>query len=726
MSGAFFLTFHSRKRIKFTDRTARFTLKTHLRFLLFLLLACSAAHGQNQQLLDSLRKRIAGSTDTALASAYNDLAWAYRKTNADSARKYVHRARVLANQLDYEPAIDFSIYMLGIINDFNGNFDSALLYYNQSYQRYKLRNDEKGMASALNNIGAVYSLTGKNDKALDYYFRSLRIKEKIGDVKGTGSSYNNIGIIFESQRQFDKALEFYKRSLEVKKRLGNKEQLATTFSNISGIYQEMKQYDVALAYADSAVTMHKELEEWNGLALTYNSIANIYTYMMKNDLALKYHHMGLELQEKIGDKWGATYSMVGIAEVYLALKEFQNAVEYSLRGIQKASEIGALKETVKGYECLFEAYDLMGKKAEAIAAVKTYIKLKDSLINIKNQEALAELQTKFEVTEKEKQIESLNKENIIQEKEAKQQRLVRNFVLGIAGVLMLLAIVIFKGYRAKKKANEILHEQKNQLDRQNQIIEEKNRLIGESIDYARYIQEAVLPSITIESLISDSFLIYKPKDIVSGDFYWLEKKDDVVFIAAADCTGHGIPGAFMSLIGTMLLNEIFNEKKIHEPGRMLSELNRLLKISLKQQDTSFTNRNGMDIIMCAVDLKNHAIQFAGANRPLYVLANASSEVQSYPSEKVAIGGLTPDDYVFRSTTVQLKKDDSFYLFSDGFADQFGGEKGKKLTTKRFKDLLVSYSDRSMIEQQVLLQNSFDNWKGEREQVDDVLLIGARI
>jgi serine phosphatase RsbU (regulator of sigma subunit) len=339
---------------------------------------------------------------------------------------------------------------------------------------------------------------------------------------------------------------------------------------------------------------------------------------------------------------------------------------------------------------------------------------------------VVEMQTRYETVKKEKEIEKLKIEQEQKRLALERGTLIRNYSIGLAILGGFLVIVLLRGNRNKKRSNEILSLQRDELDRQKKLIEEKNKEISESIEYAKYIQDATLPSLSIQDLIKQSFLIYIPKDIVSGDFYWFEKDERAVYLVAADCTGHGVPGAFMSMIGTMLLNEIFNEKKVREPHRMLMELNRLLKMSLKQTDESVHNRNGMDIIICRLEISSQTLEFSSANRPLWLYRNEGKSIESFKANKAPIGGTTPSDFAFTSNKISLSHGDCFYLFSDGYADQFGGKNGKKMMTGKFKDMLLGIQDLTMMEQEIQIKNEFFKWKGEHQQVDDVLVMGVRV
>ena len=271
-------------------------------------------------------------------------------------------------------------------------------------------------------------------------------------------------------------------------------------------------------------------------------------------------------------------------------------------------------------------------------------------------------------------------------------------------------------FEVKERTREVL-DQKN-------VIEIKNREVTESLHYAKRIQAAILPDIKkINQSLQDLFILYLPKDIVSGDFYSFAQRDEKIIVAAADCTGHGVAGAFMSMIGTALLNQIVNEKGITEPSEILTQLNDGIVTSLKQRESEMNE--GMDIALCTINNKSKTLQYSGANRPLWIIRN--NEFQYYKPNKIPIGGQQYNKTDgFMQHNITLEQGDSIYLFSDGYVDQFGGDLGKKFMTKKFRELLLSVQHLSMNEQKEYLLNTLIKWKGKHDQVDDILVIGIKI
>jgi serine phosphatase RsbU (regulator of sigma subunit) len=298
-------------------------------------------------------------------------------------------------------------------------------------------------------------------------------------------------------------------------------------------------------------------------------------------------------------------------------------------------------------------------------------------------------------------------------------------------LVFVFSLFIYRSYRQKQKANLIITDQKIEVEKsklvieeKNKIVEEKNKDITDSINYAKKIQEAILPSKELKyKLFPDAFVLFQPKAIVSGDFYWFAEKNGKKLIAAVDCTGHGVPGAFMSMIGNAFLNEIINEKGNTIPSEILSSLSEQIIFSLKQTGAEGESKDGMDIALLSIDTENAIIEFAGANNPLWYIRNGIME--KIKGDKQPIGYYKGEQKLFTNHKIEFKKGDSFYIFSDGFVDQFGGKKEKKFKHKQLENILLSIQDKEMLEQEKIILNTFNNWKGDLEQVDDILIIGIR-
>jgi len=278
--------------------------------------------------------------------------------------------------------------------------------------------------------------------------------------------------------------------------------------------------------------------------------------------------------------------------------------------------------------------------------------------------------------------------------------------------------------KVKERTEEVVR-QKDEIDQQKSKLEELYNDVTDSIRYAKRLQDSILPPENImKKWFPLSFVLFKPKDIVSGDFYWMHKIGNKHLFAAVDCTGHGVPGAFMSLVGANGLNGAIKEHKLNDPGMILDDLNAYSHESLNKEGDENAVRDGMDISLCAIDYKNMQLDYAGAYNPLYIIRNG--EILITKGDKFAIGSFEPGAKHFNTQSIPLKKGDLIYVFSDGYADQFGGLKGKKFMYRQFRETLLSIKDLPMDEQRALLDQKIEAWKGSFEQVDDILIIGVRI
>ena len=607
----------------------------------------------------------------------------------------------------------------------NGNYERARPDVETAYSIAEKLGYKKGMAYALLNKGGIYQFQGKYPQALEHKLRSLKLYEEIGNNSGIASCNNDIGLIYFHLKEFEQALKYYQKGYEVRVKMNDPGGIAVALNNIGIVYQNQGKSDMALEYYSKALKKYEEANNPRGAAKAHNNIGSVYSSLKEYSRALEYFLYALEFSEKAGDLYSSALLHVNVGGSYQTLGQYAEAIRYLEKAQKLSGEIGTLDLTKSIHQALSEVYNESGKPALALKHYKEYIAIRDSLFNEENTKKLVQAEMTFEFERKEQaaKLEQEKKDAVANERFKRQQLMTWTFA-GSGGLVLLFGLVLLRGYRQKQKAHRIITAQKKEVEHQKDLVEEKNKEILDSIYYAKRIQQAMLPfEESISSLLKELFIFYKPKDIVSGDFYWFMEKEGKCIIAAVDCTGHGVPGAFMSMIGNDLLNDIVGNRSITDPGRILTELNKGIRSVLKQDETS--SRDGMDISLCTIDSRSRILQYAGANNPIWIIGHDKIFRELKPV-KAAIGGHTAPNQEYAAIQLELNSGDMVYLFTDGFADQFGGPKGKKFKYKPMQELLLANSGRPPGEQKEEIAKVFESWKGSLEQTDDVTVIGVRL
>lgn len=564
------------------------------------------------------------------------------------------------------------------------------------------------------NYGMQAKAIAEEKKSLEFYMKSGN-KREIANANYLIAWYSfNFKDYHTSLKGFTEAY-----NSEIKNKNPSKSILGEYLGWLGNTYSALKKFDSALYYKRQSIYYFNEAKDRFGYADGYRYLGNIYRNMKLYDSALVNYKIAYGLFEKLNSKDRMWLIQYFTAETYAASKNYKKS----------AHELDILLDTVHGSRDLLslemgtrlasKVYEKNSEYKKAINCYKRYIVYKDSSEKNSQQGALTELDAKLKFEQEETlfKIKQAEKDaNVARERE--KQAIIRNFFIGGFVVMAIFLIVIFRNYKQKKKANQLLEIQKNEIETQKKEIQD-------SINYAQNIQKAVLPETKeIEKHFKEVFILYKPKDVVSGDFFWYSETKENILVAAADCTGHGVPGAFMSMIGSYELNNSVLKRGIVQPSRILSYINISLKLRLKQNELQTKNKDGMDIVLCSFDKQKKQLQYAGANRPLYIIRN--NEAIEVAPTKSAIGGHTDDSFEFNNTTIPLETGDCVYMYTDGYADQFGGEKNKKLTIKNFKNLLKSIAEKPMKEQYGILEDYFYKWKGNFDQLDDILVIEIRV
>jgi len=665
--------------------------------------------------------------DTSKVNSINMLSKLYSNIGSyESAMQYAQQAFKLSDELYFKKGITAAYNNLGVVYWNQGNYKKALDYFSKSLIINEEIGNKKGLAIGYNNIGLVFLNQGDYEKALESFLKSLKIKEAIGDKQGIGMSYLNMGNIYLSQGNYEKALELFSKSLKINIETGNKKYEATNLNNIGIIAVFQGNSEKALEYYLKGLKIHVETDDKKGIAMSYNNIGLIYYEKGNYTKALDNQLKSLEINEEIGDIQGAAVSYTNIGNIYIKQKKFDESFHYLDISLNLLDSVGFKVGIKDAFLSLSDLFDKKGDYKQAYNYHILYSNIKDTLLNEQSSKQIAEMNTKYDSEKKDKELLKKDLEISKQLVETEKKQLQRNvFIIGFALVLAL-SFFIFKVYRNKRNANILLEKKNSLIENQKQLVEEKSKKITDSIIYAKRIQQAILPSRDlIKSLIPDSFVFFKPKDIVSGDFYWIHAIDeDQVMLAVVDCTGHGVPGALMSMMGFNLLEQIVKEHQIYEPGIILDELSKLVIDSLKQTNELSSVKEGMDIALLKINNRTMELEFAGARNSIYLVRN--EKLSELKADRRSIGGALSHAVPFSNYKIKVQKGDCLYAFSDGYADQFGGPDNEKFYYHPFRELLTGISQQSMEEQEEKLEKVILEWKGQKAQIDDMLVIGVRV
>ncbi len=686
----------------------------------FLLIISCVTYGQKKsKVADSLKVLLQSSTDTIRVKLLNDIAYQYLADFPEEASKYANDALLQSQNINYTNGEITAINHLGLSYYYRSNYDKALEYFNKALVISRVEGSKFKEAVTYNNIGLVYDDKADYNKALDNYFKALNLAEKNNDKRLVANITNNVAVIYQNQGKFDEALDFHKKALKLKEEIKNIKGVGNSLHNIALLYKLKGDYEKSLEYNFKALEIRKSIDDLNGTALTLNNIGSVYETMEQYDKAFTYFEQSLDLRKNLKDQYGLAVTTFSLGSNYCSRKQYEKGLGYMNDALEKAKAIGA-KELLKGgYEAIALVYAEQKNFSKAYEYQKLLMQIKDSILNSETAKQINELQTKYESEKQQKEIELITKNNQIQALELNKNKLWMWVLLATVLLVLSLASLLYNRYQIKQKANLLLEHRNSEITLQ-------KKEITDSINYAKRIQESILPPKEHwKKMLPESFIFYRPKDIVSGDFYWIEQKNEVVCFAAVDCTGHGVPGALMSVVGFNLLTQAVNEMHLTQPSEILKHLDAGVTKTLRQSVEGKGVKDGMDLSLCSLNKVTNELQYAGAFNSLYYIKNG--EFKEIKSDKFPIG-VNLDGVVdnYNNHSIQLQKGDSVYLFSDGYADQFGGPKGKKFKYNQLKNLLISISDKSIDEQQKLVANAFDSWKGNLEQVDDVLIIGVRV
>jgi serine phosphatase RsbU (regulator of sigma subunit)/Tfp pilus assembly protein PilF len=623
--------------------------------------------------------------DTDNAKTYYLLAKLYNESDPRKGNEYLKQGYELSlTGTNYRVQSDIT-NQLGYNYYYLSDFNHSVEFFLKTLAICEKQKNKRGIAACHNNIGSIYLELDDTAKALKHHLMALKIRKENAEDNEHGKndiamSYGNVGKTYFAMHDFEKAMEYYKLSLLSSKEDGNRNREALMLNNIGSVLAEQKKYDEAYVYYTNACRIYKELDSPANMALCLNNIAEIHFRKKEYGKSIENYEASLSYSEKLSALSDMKSSYDGLHNCYLQLNDYKLAHDYLLK----------------------------------------YIETKDSIFSEENSAQINELLARFDSDKKEQEIVLLQKDKEI-------SLWLRNSLVVGSVLLIFLAFSLYSRYRVKHKANEELSLKNRNIEEQKQIVEHQKlslevhqKEIVDSINYARRIQYALLANTAIlKKNLPEHFVLFNPKDIVSGDFYWAAEHNDYFYLAVCDSTGHGVPGAFMSLLNIGFLSEAIKEKNITQPHAIFNYVRQRLIDSISKEE----QQDGMDGILLCIHKTSGTVSYAAANNSPVLIRNG--ELMEMPKDKMPVGKGEKTES-FKLYTIDLQKGDNLYLYTDGYADQFGGPTGKKFKYKQLNTLLAANSELMVGQQSAVLSKQFLDWKGRLEQVDDVCVIGIKL
>lgn len=739
---------------------------------LFVGIFCSA----QTTAIDTLRARLQKVTkaDTNYVIDLNELAWQYLDYSVDSSNKYLQQALRTSRELNYVNGLIEAKNTQGILYRYNNQSEEAIQLYDDVISMRTQQGRLERLTGAYSNLGSVYYEMGDNTNALKYYLKAFDNATKFKQTENQMVLLGNIGNAYKSSGLTDLAIEAFKNGLKLNKVIKDKNQEAHLYLNLATVYDQQYLYKESVKYEKYAYEIFKKsgntrqlsvilnnlslslrnlkdytgteavLKEMEEVALLLNEkevFVNLYKsrslyFSERNKLpeALKEIDKALLLVDTVSDRLIYGSCLLNKAEIYQALGEDAKALAINERGINIMKTVDDKHHLAIAYADRSEILRAMGDHKQALDFYQLADALDDSINTDAFNTKMATLNALNDLDKKENELElSIKEKEAIEAKNARQS-LFLTAALTVGALVIILLLFSVRAYFVKRRDNRLLNAQKKEIEIKNaalqerqaeieiqkEIVEVKQKEILDSIHYAKRIQQTLLANHElINRNLPENFILFKPKDIVSGDFYWATEKNNYFYLAVCDSTGHGVPGAFMSLLNISFLNEAINEKNIKAPNEVLNHVRQKLIESVSQDG----GHDGMDCVLLCFDKKESTITYAAAQNSLLLVSG--NQLYEFPADKMPVGkGEKSDSFTLR--TINGFKGDTLYLYSDGYADQFGGLKGKKFKNKPLHAELLKNSTLPMAQQSEIMNHTFETWRGALEQVDDVLLIGIRL
>jgi len=704
-----------------------------------------------------------GMPDTSRVILYYRLSHELQFTDIEQATLFAEKALTEAKKIRYRKGEGNALIQSGNIAQIKGNYDEAEELNLQALAILNKENDYSGAAICLNNLGIINHNRSDYGKAMTYYRLALQKNRSLNRLSGSATSLFCIGTLHENQASYDSAMIYYLEALGISEKLNDSKLKAYAMVSLANINLQMDNLLKAYDYNSKAAELYSEDKNYFGLLKVYLSLGNIseqidstkkaiwfyrqaalfgrtlgsqsdianahfslgsiFETMHQPDTAAFYYSEALNVFNETGNRENSAMSLVALARINNSKGKYQEALKFIGQAMEIAIETGSYNALTESYREKALTMSYMKDYEGAFRYFNRYSELRDSLMGIEKQKQILELQTRYETERKEN-------ENQLLLKDKKLLQTTRNSLIISSLMLVLIAVIILRSLSIKKRDNRTLKYQKEEIEKQKEIVEIQKTSITDSIRYAHRIQSAMLPPPEVAEMIpGEHFILYLPRDIVSGDFFWISPlEEQKLLVCAADCTGHGVPGAFMSMLGMSLLSDIINRNKqgiangAFSSADILNTLRDRVKDALRQTGREGGSRDGMDMSLCIIDYGKNILSYSGANNPVYIVEEGGlTEIKSTRNPI----GIYPVETSFVSNLYEFNKGSMLYLFSDGYADQLSPA-GNKFLSKNFKILLteISHMPAGTIKE-VLHQRHLD-WKSDEEQIDDIVVMGIRL
>lgn len=587
--------------------------------------------------------------------------------------------------------------------------------------------NEHAVNKGLSHTGINYKNIGNYPKAMQYFLQAADMAKRRKDAETEAYAYIDMGRIYQAQKNYIKTEQNFKEAKIIAELKEDKKILAYVFINLARFYKETNRYDLALEDCYKSLKLRQVLKDNRGIATSYQVLADIYNLQRNYPKALENYELSDKFLNVAKSKRGLIGNIIGKAKVWQKQNKNEIALAKANEGLIMAQGLGDLIYVRDACEVLTQIYLEEKDYKNALKYQSIFIAAKDSLINEDDTRKVSNLENM-----REKELE-----RIAQKAKEENEAFIR-IVIGLIVLIVLIsagaiALISYKNNQKTQVSNKQLQNQKEEIEAindelgyKNVEIERKNRENMESLTYAQRIQRSILPAdINFFNRFPNSFVFYQPRELVGGDFYWKYHHDNVTYLAVADCTGHGAPGALLTMVCKAALSKVVVENGIREVNEILSHTHREIVHALSQK--SNLNGDGMDIVICKIDNINKKVDFASARTAFYIIQD--DVLQTFGGDLYPVGGVAtvfPDEREYKVQTINITPKTMLYLASDGYQDQFGGEKNKKFMKKKFQELLMELQETHIKKQEMIIKQTMDNWMKQEEQTDDMVVIGIQL